>query len=116
LKLYLLAIEKLEQDRTFRSKMPYGEPMLGKRGLYPSVGGSIKQAAADASTRHGERRYEVQDERILYGNELDAIRWLMFYGDGQTPLLDVAEKTGLPLRQLAEVAEKLVGQDLLEEM
>jgi len=116
LKLYLLAIEKLEQNRTFRSKMPYGEPMLGKRGLYPSVGGSIKQAAADTSTHHGERRYEVHDERILYGNELDAIRWLMFHGDGQTSLLDIAEKTGLPLGQLAEVAEKLVGQDLLEEM
>jgi aminopeptidase-like protein len=116
LELYLLAIEKLEQERVFRSTMPCGEPMLGKRGLYPAVGGSIKQAAADTSARHGERRYTVQDERSLYGSELDAIRWLMFHGDGQTSLSAIAEQTGLPLRQLAEVAEKLVEQKLLEEM
>ncbi|KAF0109275.1 MAG: dTDP-4-dehydrorhamnose 3 5-epimerase [Anaerolineaceae bacterium] len=143
LDLYLLAIEKLEQERDdvecdshfrsdchiatqiphksqheqeriYRSKMPCGEPMLGKRGLYPAIGGSIKQAAASA--RHAERRYEVQDERSLYGSELDAIRWLMFHGDGQTSLSAIAEQTGLPVRQLTEVAEKLVGHGLLEEL
>ena len=114
LKLYLLTIEKLEQDKTYRSLMPFGEPMLGKRGLYPKIGGSIKQKAADMSTRHGERRYEVSTDRILYGDELDAIRWVLFYSDGQTPLLDIAEKTGLPMQQLYGVAEKLVACDLLE--
>jgi aminopeptidase-like protein len=114
LKLYILAIEKLEQNRTYRSLNPYGEPMLGKRGLYPKLGGAIKQKAADASTAHAERRYRVEDGNILYGNELDAIRWLMFYADGQTPLLDIAEKTGLPMRQLSEVAEKLAAGELLE--
>ena len=115
LKLYLLTIEKLEQDHTYRSKMPYGEPMLGKRGLYPSLGGSIMQSAANTSTRHGERRYEVQDDSILYGNELDAIRWLMFHCDGQTSLLRIAEQTGLPMRQLSELARILVEHGLLEE-
>jgi aminopeptidase-like protein len=113
LKLYLLAIEKLEQNRTYRSLNPIGEPMLGKRGLYPKTGGAIKQKAADAAA-HGERRYAVDAGNILYGNELDAIRWVLFYADGQTPLLDVAEKTGLPLKQLYEVAEKLAAGGLLE--
>lgn len=116
LKLYLLAIEKLEQDRTYLSKMPYGEPMLGKRGLYPSIGGGIKQAAADASTHHSQRAYAVDDENILYGNELDAIRWLMFHSDGHTSLLEIAEQTGLPMRQLSEVAAKLVQNRMIEEI
>ncbi|MBN2386533.1 MAG: DUF4910 domain-containing protein [Anaerolineales bacterium] len=114
LNLYLLAIEKLEQNKTYRSLMPYGEPMLGKRGLYPKIGGSIKQKAANMSTDHGDRQYQVSTDRILYGNELDALRWVLFYSDGQTSLLEIAEKTGLPMRQLFDVAERLVQNQLLE--
>jgi aminopeptidase-like protein len=113
LQLYLLAIEKLERNRTYRSLNPIGEPMLGKRGLYPNVGGSIKQKAADPSD-HAGRRYAVDDAKVLVGNEMDAIRWVLFYADGETPLLEVAEKTGLPMGQLSEAAEKLVQHKLLE--
>ena len=116
LKLYLLAIEKLEQNRTYRSLSPIGEPMLGKRGLYPQTGGAIKQKAADTATAHSERRYAAEAGNILYGNELDAIRWVLFYADGATPLLEVAEQTGLPMKQLHEVAEKLAAAGLLEEV
>ena len=94
--------------------MPYGEPMLGKRGLYPQIGGSINQKAANMSTPHGSRPYEVSVEQIIYGDELDALRWLLFYCDGQTPLLDICEKTNLPMRQLSAIAEKLLEQNLLE--
>jgi aminopeptidase-like protein len=114
LKLYLLAIEKLEQNRTYRSTNPIGEPMLGKRGLYPKLGGAIKQKAAEATT-HSERDHAVGEGETSYGSELDAIRWLLFYADGQAPLIDIAEKTGLPMRQLHEVAQKLVAGRLLEE-
>jgi aminopeptidase-like protein len=113
LKLYWLTIEKLEQNRVYRSLNPMGEPMLGKRGLYPQVGGSIMQKAADAAS-HPEPRDRVEDENILDEKELSAILWVLFYADGQTPLLEVAEKTGLPMRQLNQVAEKLVQHKLLE--
>jgi aminopeptidase-like protein len=112
LKLYLLTIEKLEQNRTYHSFNPIGEPMLGKRGLYPKVGGSIKQKAA-TSTAHAKRGF-IDNGNILYGSELDAILWMLFYADGETSLLEVAEKTGLPMRQLSEVAEKLIQHKLLE--
>jgi aminopeptidase-like protein len=115
LKLYLLAVEKLEQDRVYRSLNPIGEPMLGKRGLYPQTGGAIKQKAAGAAG-HAARIYAVDEKNILYGSELDAIRWVLFYADGETPLLDVAEKTGLPMKQLFEAAGKLVAAKLLEEV
>jgi aminopeptidase-like protein len=112
----LLAIEKLEQNVTHRSLNSIGEPMLGKRGLYPTLGGAIRQQAASNAVVDTAR--EVTDENnfsIIYGNELDAILWLLFYLDGKTPLLDIAEKTSLPVQQLFEVAQKLVGHGLLEE-
>jgi aminopeptidase-like protein len=113
LKLYWLTIEKLEQNRIYRSLNPIGEPMLGKRGLYPQIGGSFLQKAADAASQP-EHRDRVADEKVLDEKELSAILWVLFYADGQTSLLDVAEKTGLPLSQLNMVAEKLVEHKLLE--
>lgn len=115
LKIYTLAIEKLEQNRTYRSLNLIGEPMLGKRGLYPKMGGAIKQKVADSFV-HGERRYAVDAGNIIFGNELDAIRWVLFYADGQTSLLDLAERIGLPMVQLYDVAGKLAAGGLLEEI
>lgn len=113
LKLYVLAIEKLEMNSCYESLNPYSEPMLGKRGLYPKVGGSIKQPATDFERNHLEREYRISTEDIIYGNELDTIRWLMFYSDGTNSLLDISEKTDLPMRQLSEVAMKLDAEGLL---
>jgi aminopeptidase-like protein len=114
LKLYLSAIEKLELNRRYRSLYPYSEPMLGKRGLYPKTGGTIKQRAVDLNKEHLQRAYTISGKSVIYGNELDAIRWLMFYGDGEYSLLDIAEKTGLPMLQLHETAEMLCSHGLME--
>jgi aminopeptidase-like protein len=114
LKLYMSAIEKLELNRCYRSLYPYSEPMLGKRGLYPRTGGTIKQRAVDLNKGHLERAYTISGKSVIYGNELDAIRWLMFHGDGNNTLLDIAEKTGLPVRQLYETAEMLCSRGLME--
>jgi len=112
LKLYLLAIGNLEADLAYRSLNPHGEPMLGKRGLYPQTGGGIQQKAAGGT--HAERRYELLAGTEALGSELDAIRWLMFLGDGATTLLEIAGKTGLPMRQLHATAERLCSHGLLE--
>jgi aminopeptidase-like protein len=114
--LYLLAIEKLEQNVTWRSLNSIGEPMLGKRGLYPALGGAIRQQAAANVTGDTTHATDGNSFDIIYVEELDAIRWLLFYLDGKTPLLDIAEKTSLPMRQLFEVAQKLVSHGLLEEV
>jgi aminopeptidase-like protein len=113
-KLYLLTVEKLELDLTYRSLAPHSEPMLGKRGLYPQTGGSIKQRAVDLDKNHLERAYEISEGRIAYGDELDAIRWVMFHADGTMSLLSLAEKTGFPVKQLYMTAEKLRRHGLLE--
>ena len=116
LNLYLLAIEKLELSGIYRSLNPYSEPMLGKRGLYPKTGGMIKQKAVDLEVDHRQRAYRVSANDIVYGDQLDAIRWVMFYGDGETELLAVAERTGLPLKQLHETAELLCQHGLMERL
>ena len=43
---YLAVIDAVEQNRTYVNASPYGEPQLGKRGLYRSVGGGSPQEAA----------------------------------------------------------------------
>lgn len=116
LRLYLLSLEKLEMNRCYRSRSPKSEPMLGRRGLYPAMGGLIKQKAADRDRDHADRPYAVSEERSVMGNELDAIRWVLFYGDGVTPLLDVAERSGCPMALLHQAAQRLAEADLLEEV
>ena len=114
LKLYLLAIEKLEINSTFRSLNPYSEAMFGKRGLYPKLGGHIKQKAVSKNIPHSDRQYKISTDQSMYGNELDAMRWLMFYGDGNTPILDISEHTKIPVRQLFETAKNLEAHGLLK--
>ena len=116
LQVYLSAIEKLELNGTYRSLNPYCEPMLGKRGLYPQVGGHIKQGAMDPNMDHGDRGYSVSGEQVIYGNELDSILSLMFECDGNASLLDISEKTGFPLKLLHDTAQKLNHHGLLEEV
>jgi aminopeptidase-like protein len=103
LKLYLQALDNLELDQTYRSLRPWGEPMLGRRGLYPQTGGAIRQKPAERGEPGG-----------LRGDELDAMRWAVFWSDGATSLLEISEKSGLPMKRLHEAAERLCEHGLLE--
>jgi aminopeptidase-like protein len=84
-------VEVLESNRTMRNLSPYGEPQLGRRGLYRSSGGAV--ASPD-------------DERALL--------WLLNLSDGRNSLLDVAARSSLPYRLIARAAERLEGAGLLE--
>ncbi|HZA05048.1 MAG TPA: DUF4910 domain-containing protein [Propionibacteriaceae bacterium] len=83
-------IQVLEHDQIYRNLSPYGEPQLGKRGLYPTIGG---QAASDA---------------------VMAMLWTLGYSDAEHSLLDIAEVSDLPFAAVAEAANKLVSAHLLE--
>lgn len=112
LQLYLLVLEKLERNYTYTNMFPYGEPQLGRRGLYPQTGGSIQQQAVDLDTDHKKRQYKTADY-TMKGNRLDAIRWLLFKSDGNTSLLDIAEQTTISFHELYETAQLLVEQGLI---
>ena len=80
----------IEGDETYRSLNPKGEPQLGRRGLYPTVGG---RTAAD---------------------EQMAMLWVMNLADGRHSLLDVAERSGLPFVMIRAAADALARARLLE--
>jgi len=80
-------LRSLELNKNYRATV-LGEPQLGKRGLYPSI--SIKESYAAV-----ERQMN-----------------LLAYADG-SPLLDIAEKIGVPAWELSDTVEKLVSHGLL---
>ena len=88
--VYEQVLRALEQNGRFRNLAPYGEPNLGKRGLYP------------------ERGTERPEERVA------ATLWVLNYADGLHDLLQIAEMSGLELGVLADAARACVGAGLLE--
>jgi aminopeptidase-like protein len=76
-------IAVLDANRALRNLSPKGEPRLGKRGLYGSVGG----------TAPGEFEH--------------ALLWVLSYSDGEHDLLAIAERSGLDFALLARAAAAL---------
>ena len=116
LKLYLSVISNLEMNSTYRSLNPNSEPMLSKRGLYPTTGGQLNQKAKDFKTEYGVSEYSVGDGETLQGEDIDAMLWVMFYSDGELSLLDISDKTGLSIKRLHGAATNLRLKGLLEEV
>ncbi|MBJ6110373.1 DUF4910 domain-containing protein [Hymenobacter sp. BT523] len=80
----------LEANRRYQNLSPYGEPALGRRGLYAAVSGSPDAARAQR-----------------------ALLWVLNLSDGQHSLLDIADRSGLPFAQLQHAADLLLAHDLL---
>ena len=83
----LLAV--LEGEATYLNLSPYGEPQLGRRGLYPKTGG------------------HSADRAVM------AMLWLMACSDGATSLLAVAERAGLSFAEVRRAADDLLDAGLL---
>jgi aminopeptidase-like protein len=90
---YLAVVELLETNRKYVNARPYGEPQLGKRGLYRTLGG-----IRDAKT------------------EEMAMLWVLNMSDGTHALLDIADRAGLPYRLIKQAAARLQEHGLLEEV
>jgi len=86
----LAVIDVLESDRTLVNLSPYGEPQLGRRGLYRSAGGAV--ATPD-------------DERALL--------WVLNQSDGGASLVDIAGRSGIAYPVIRRAAERLEQADLL---
>lgn len=93
--LYVRLIDKLEARLIYRSRQPHCEVMLGRRGLYPADGGALRPERGGRS-------------------DLDLLLWLLFLCDGRMALQEIAARLDVPLDRLAELAERLAAQDLLE--
>ena len=85
-------LEVLETNRTCINLSPYGEPQLGRRGLYRTSGGAVATPA---------------DERALL--------WVLNQSDGSQTLLDIAYRSWLPYATIVRAAERLREAGLLTE-
>jgi aminopeptidase-like protein len=86
----LAVVDVLETDRTMVNRSPYGEPQLGRRGLFRTSGGAV--ATPD-------------DERALL--------WVLNQSDGATSLVDIAAASGLAYPVIRRAAERLEHVGLL---
>jgi aminopeptidase-like protein len=93
LQRYLQVIAVIEHNRRYRSTNPYGEPQLGRRGLYRAIGGA-------PTHEHLEL----------------AMLWVLNLSDGSNSLLDIAERAGLDFDLVARAAALLLEHDLLGDM
>ncbi len=84
-------LELIERDRTYRTTC-LGEPQLGRRGLYPSLGTKETHAAVSAM--------------------LD----LLAYADGTRDLIAVSDAIRVPVAELYALADRLCAEGLLEEV
>lgn len=91
--VYALAalVDAVDRDRRLVNLLPKGEPRLGERGLYPTLSAGVPGA-----------------ERFV-----QALLWVLNLSDGRHSLLDIAERSGIPLGLVAEAAESLVTHGLV---
>ncbi|MFF1488541.1 DUF4910 domain-containing protein [Streptomyces sp. NPDC058319] len=85
------AFAVLDRNRRYVNLSPYGEPQLGRRGLYDSLGG----------------RSDAKEAQL-------AMLWVLSLSDGEHSLLDVAERSGLPFDAVAAAADALHGAGLVK--
>jgi aminopeptidase-like protein len=80
-------IDVLETNAVYENRSPFGEPQLGRRGLY--------QVVPDGT------------------NPEAAMLWVLNLSDGTNDLLAIAERSGLSYRHVRDAADALEGQHLL---
>jgi len=84
-----LFVTVLEEDGRYVNRSPKGEPRLGKRGLYGTVGG-VSPAERES-----------------------AMLWVLNQSDGSKSLLDIARRSGLSFGVVREAAVALEQAGLL---
>ncbi|GAB2813724.1 DUF4910 domain-containing protein [Actinocorallia aurea] len=84
-------LSALEANRRYVNLSPYGEPQLGRRGLYGSLGG----------------RSDAEQAQM-------AMLWVLNLSDGDHDLLAVAARSGLPFEAVADAAARLETAGLIK--
>jgi len=86
----ITAFDAIETGLIPRNLAPYGEPQLGRRGLFRSIGGTP-----------------------VSGRPEHAYLWLLSLADGEIDIVEMAERSGLPLDQLLKASAELRRVGLL---
>jgi len=87
---YLDIIELFENNRTFRNTQPFGEPHLGRHGLYKKSG-----------------EYNIQNNTL-------ALLWVLNQADGTNSLLDIVQRSKMTYGEILNASKALYDVNLLE--
>ncbi|KGO82808.1 aminopeptidase-like protein [Flavobacterium cauense R2A-7] len=84
-------VDSIELDDYYENQSPYGEPQLGKRGLYPTL-------------------MKIEDR----GESLKRLLYLLNYSDGKHSVLDIANKMNTTVMSFQNEIQSLIAKDLLK--
>ncbi len=87
---YFKIMMALENNVIYKNLFPYGEPQLGKRGLYDTIG---RNTIPELSS---------------------AVFWLLNFSDGEHDLLAIAQKSGYSMELLHQAAQACLATGLIE--
>ena len=85
-----------EQDQFPHNTHPYGEPQLGRRGLYRAIGG-----------QHDKDDGSALDQMTLL--------WILNLADGQHSLLDIAQRSGKRFEAVVAATDALREAGLIDD-
>jgi aminopeptidase-like protein len=88
--VYESVMRALEVNLKFANVLPFGEPQLGRRGLYDTLGTKAS------------------------GPLKSAILWVLNFSDGDHDLLEIADRSGHDVHLLANAAEACAAAGLVE--
>ena len=94
-------LKAFDGNGRYENLAPYGEPQLGRRGLYPNVN---SPALWGFST----------DDRMDHRRMLTLILYVLNYADGQHDLIDIADKAGCTVDDLLAIVARLEEGGLLK--
>ncbi|MEA3314780.1 MAG: DUF4910 domain-containing protein [Campylobacterota bacterium] len=92
IKSILNIIKIIEINKVYQNLFPYCEPQLGKRGLHTTIAGGKGS------------------------DDLNIIKYLLSYCDGENDLLNITNITGVSIYDLQIVVDKLLDTDLITEV
>lgn len=99
-KIYIfLKIFELESSH-LRTTIKGGEPMLGKRDLYPTVNSSLTRKMSN------DGKFDSREQLNLMLNVISLI-------DGKHRLSDIATKLDVPLSKVVHIIEELVEKEVI---
>jgi len=99
--IYREVVKVLDSNVQIESTMQYGEAQLGKRNLYPTLGGMINQNSIRNQNDNGIEK------------QVDAMSWLLFLGDGNTDTISVSERSKISYEVICKALEKLKTAGLI---
>lgn len=90
------------------------EFQLGKRGLYPDIGGTLNQRVfEDNRTGNRNRKFHFGQSIEVTGEHLDCFHWIMHLADGKNSNVDITLRSGEPLRRMNEAIALFLQKGLV---